>query len=168
MKGSLDLDKIVDSNNKDKDKKTKKKNVLLEPMLKKAQIVLGDKVKEVRTTKRLTDSACCLISDEKDVSGHLERLLKSAGQKIPERKPILELNPEHLLVKELIKVSDLGGGQIVGSDGSKVSEGITPAFKDLVSLLFDQAILSEGGHLDDPALFVKKLNGFLLDGLSKS
>ncbi len=165
MKGSLDLDK--ESNDSSKDKKSSETDNF-DLVLENAKSVLGDKVKEVRTTKRLTDSACCLISDDNDVSGHLERLLKSAGQNVPDRKPILELNPKHPLVKQLIKVSKNGGGQIVGSDGTKVSDGITSVFKDLVLLLFDQALLSEGGQLEDPALFVKKINGFLLDGLSKS
>ena len=165
MKGSLDFDKEKKNTSK-KEKTSEADNI--DAVIEKAKSVLGDKVKDVRTTQRLTDSACCLISDENDVSGHLERLLKSAGQNVPERKPILELNPKHPLVKQLIKVSDDGGGQIVGSDGTKVSDGISSVFRDLVLLLFDQALLSEGGQLEDPALFVKKLNGFLLEGLSKS
>ncbi len=115
----------------------------------------------------MTDSACCLISDEHDVSGHLERLLKSAGQSIPERKPILEINPNHPLVEQLFNESEQGGGSIVGADGSSVSDGITDKFSDLILVLFDQALLAEGGQLQDPSLFVKRLNGFLLDGLSK-
>jgi molecular chaperone HtpG len=131
------------------------------------QVKLGQKVKDIRLTSRLTDSACCLVSDDNDVSGHLERLLKSAGQNVPDRKPILELNPTHPIVEALIKESDAGGGQIVGADGNQVSDGVSTVFSDLVSLLFDQALLAEGGQPDDPASFVRRLNGFLLEGLSK-
>ena len=99
----------------------------------------------MRITRRLTESACCLVSDEHDMSGHLERLLKQAGQKAPDRKPILELNPEHPLVKALSQDSS--------------------AFDDLVWVLFDQAVLAEGGQPQDPAAFVKRLNSFLLRGL---
>ena len=140
-KGALDLGKLADDDTKPA-KETEKQ---YKPIVEKAQKVLGEKVKEVRITRRLTDSACCLVSDEHDMSGHLERLLKQAGQKAPDRKPILELNPEHPLVKAL-------------------SEDST-SFDDLVWVLFDQALLSEGGQPEDPAAFVKRLNGFLLRGL---
>ena len=169
-KGSLDLDKIDVSDEKEKDNKDKKDAddvAKFKSVIEKATKVLGVSVKEVRLSNRLTDSACCLISDENDVSGHLERLLKSAGQNIPERKPILELNPKHPLVDQLLHESEQGGGNIVGADGSNVSDGITEKFKDLVLVLFDQALLAEGGQLQDPSLFVKRLNGFLLDGLCK-
>lgn len=140
-KGALDLGKLADDDTKPA-KETEKQ---YKPIVEKAQKVLGEKVKEVRITRRLTDSACCLVSDEHDMSGHLERLLKQAGQKAPDRKPILELNPEHLLVKALSEDS--------------------ASFDDLVWVLFDQALLAEGGQPEDPAAFVKRLNGFLLRGL---
>ena len=140
-KGALDLGKLADDDTKPA-KETEKQ---YKPIVEKAQKVLGEKVKEVRITRRLTDSACCLVSDEHDMSGHLERLLKQAGQKAPDRKPILELNPEHPLVKALSEDS--------------------ASFDDLVWLLFDQALLAEGGQPEDPAAFVKRLNGFLLRGL---
>ena len=140
-KGALDLGKLADDDTKPA-KETEKQ---YKPIVEKAQKVLGEKVKEVRITRRLTDSACCLVSDEHDMSGHLERLLKQAGQKAPDRKPILELNPEHPLVKALSEDS--------------------ASFDDLVWVLFDQALLSEGGQPEDPAAFVKRLNGFLLRGL---
>jgi molecular chaperone HtpG len=140
-KGALDLGKLDD----DSSKPAKEIEAQYKPVVERAQKVLGDKVKEVRITNRLTESACCLVSDEHDVSGHLERLLKQAGQKAPDRKPILELNPEHPLVKALSQDS--------------------AAFDDLVWVLFDQALLAEGGQPDDPAAFVKRLNGFLLRGL---
>ena len=103
---------------------------------------LGDRVKEVRVTDRLTDSASCLVSADGDISGTLERLLKQAGQQAPERKPILEVNPQHPLVKQL------------GTE--------TARFDDWSSLLFDQAVLAEGGKLDDPSGFVKRMNELLL------
>ena len=168
-KGSVDLQKIGSDNNKDKpsDDSIKDLENKAQPVIEKAKKVLGQKVKDIRITNRLTDSACCLVSDDNDVSGHLERLLKSAGQNVPDRKPILELNPTHPIVLALIKESDAGGGQIVGPDGSQVSDGVSTVFSDLVSLLFDQALLAEGGQPDDPASFVRRLNGFLLEGLSK-
>ncbi len=140
-KGALDLGKLADDDTKPA-KETEKQS---KPTVENAQKVLGEKVKEVRITRRLTDSACCLVSDEHDMSGHLERLLKQAGQKAPDRKPILELNPEHPLVKALSEDS--------------------ASFDDLVWVLFDQALLAEGGQPEDPAAFVKRLNGFLLRGL---
>ncbi|MGE0803768.1 MAG: molecular chaperone HtpG, partial [Lautropia sp.] len=84
----------------------------------------------------------CLISDEGDISGNLERLLKQAGQKVPDRKPILEINPDHPLVKRL--------------------RDETRHFDDWSQLLFDQALLAEGGHLEDPAGFVRRMNELLL------
>jgi molecular chaperone HtpG len=168
-KGSLDLSKVKDSSS---DAETKKEEKAREedqraakPAVEKAAKVLGEKVKEVRLSERLTDSACCLVSDEHDVSGHLERLLKAAGQKAPERKAILELNPSHPIVKALVAESDAGGGQIVGADGNQVSDGVTETFSDLVWLLHDQALLAEGGQPEDPAAFVGRLNRFLLKGL---
>ncbi len=106
---------------------------------------LGERVKDVRVSVRLTDSAACLVSDEGDISGHLERLLKQAGQTAPARKPILEINPSHALLGPL------------KADPAKCAQW--------APLLFDQAVLAEGGHLEDPAGFVKRLNDMLV-GLS--
>jgi len=166
-KGALDLDKIESSETKDSEPEKVDNPDKFKVVIEKAAKVLGSSVKEVRLSNRLTDSACCLISDEHDVSGHLERLLKSAGQNIPERRPILEINPSHPLVEQLFNESEQGGGNIVGADGANVSDGITDKFSDLILVLFDQALLAEGGQLQDPSLFVKRLNGFLLDGLRK-
>ena len=166
-KGSVDLQNVGTDKNKSSDENIKNIEEKAQPVIEKAKKVLGKKIKDIRLTTRLTDSACCLVSDDNDVSGHLERLLKSAGQNVPDRKPILELNPTHPIVEALIKESEAGGGQIVGADGNQVSDGVSPVFSDLVSLLFDQALLAEGGQPDDPASFVRRLNGFLLEGLSK-
>jgi molecular chaperone HtpG len=168
-KGSLDLSKVKDLESEAEakaDTKAREEDQrAAKPAVEKAAKVLGEKVKEVRLTERLTDSACCLVSDDHDVSGHLERLLKASGQKAPERRPILELNPSHPIVKALVAESDAGGGQIVGADGQQVSDGLTETFSDLVWLLHDQALLAEGGQPEDPAAFVGRLNRFLLKGL---
>ena len=103
---------------------------------------LAEKVKEVRVTHRLTDSPACLVADEHDMSANLARLLKSAGQKAPATRPILEINPDHPVVLRL-KTED-------------------ERFDDWASVLFDQALLAEGGQLDDPASFVKRVNQLML------
>ncbi|MEY3182730.1 MAG: hypothetical protein RLZ35_715 [Pseudomonadota bacterium] len=106
--------------------------------------VLGDRVKDIRLTDRLTDSPACIVVDEHDMSAQMERLMRAAGQQVPAHKPILELNPTHLMVQQLKKVSG------------------TPHFSDWTWVLLDQAVLAEGGHLDDPASFVRRFNQLLL------
>ena len=171
-KGSLDLSKVKDlpsdTDTKSDEKARKEDQRAAKPAVEKAAKVLGEKVKEVRLSERLTDYACCLVSDEHDVSGHLERLLKASGQKAPERRPILELNPSHPIVKALVAESEAGGGQILGADGAQVTDGLTETFSDLVWLLHDQALLAEGGQPEDPAAFVGRLNRFLLKGLGSA
>ncbi len=104
---------------------------------------LGARVKEVRVTMRLTESPACLVADESDIGGNLARILKAAGQKVPESAPILEINPSHPIVLRL-----------------KHEEN---RFDDWAALLFEQALLAEGGELEDPAGFVKRLNSLLLE-----
>ena len=94
-------------------------------------------------THRLTDSPACLVVGEHDISGNLERILKAAGQNTPESKPILEINPNHELIKKLEKVDE------------------NQLFSDYASVIFDQAILAEGGQLDDPIGYVNKVNKFI-------
>ncbi len=106
---------------------------------------LGEQVKEVRVTHRLTESPACLVVAEHDPGRRLERLLKAAGQQAPETRPVLEINPQHPLVARLQDTAD------------------DDRFQDWTQLLFDQALLSEGGQLDDPAGFVRRLNGMLLE-----
>lgn len=106
-------------------------------------VSLAEKVKEVRVTHRLTDSPACLVADEHDMSANLARLLKSAGQKVPATRPILEINPGHPVVLRL-----------------KTEE---KRFDEWASVLFDQALLAEGGQLDDPASFVKRVNQLMLE-----
>lgn len=103
--------------------------------------VLGDSVKDVRLTNRLTESPACLVADENDPGANLERIMKAMGQDAPESKPILELNPEHVIIKALDADSD--------------------AFADWAQVLFDQAALSEGAQLQDPARYVKMVNRLL-------
>ncbi len=105
---------------------------------------LAERVKEVRVTHRLTTSPACLVADEHELGAHLERLLKAAGQDVPATPPILEINPEHPIVRRLWREQ----------------EG--PRFEDWARILFDQALLSEGGRLDDPAGFVHRLNEMFL------
>ena len=105
---------------------------------------LGDKVKDVRISTRLTESPSCLVADEHEIGGNLARILKAAGQKVPQARPILEINPAHAIVSRL-----------------KPDEG---RFADWASLLFDQAVLAEGGQLEDPAGFVKLSNQLMLGG----
>ncbi|WP_022653705.1 molecular chaperone HtpG [Aquaspirillum serpens] len=140
-KGALDLDELADAEEK---KEQEKVEEALKPVVERVKTVLADKVKEVRVTHRLTDSPSCLVVDEYGMSTHLERLLKQAGQKVDSSKPILELNPEHELVKRLDR------------------EQSEDRFADLSALLFEQALLAEGGQLADPAQFVKRMNKLLL------
>ena len=140
-KGDLDLGKLEDESEKGKKKKIEEK---AKTLIEKIKISLGGKVKDVKVTHRLTDSPACLVVGENDISGNLERILKAAGQNTPDNKPILEINPEHKLIEKL-----------------KTFEG-TDDFDEYTSVIFDQAMLSEGAQLDDPVSFVKKINRFLV------
>ncbi len=143
-KGGVSLEGIGadDDDSQSADKPDEK---ALEPLMKRIKDVLGDSVGEVRISQRLTDSPACLVADEHALSGHLERLLKDAGQSVPATSRHLELNPGHALVKRLE----------VEADGKR--------FEDWCHLLYDQAWLAEGGQLEDPSQFVRRLNGVLLD-----
>ncbi len=138
-KGDLDLGKLEDEAEKKQKEETESE---YKALVDKMQASLKDKAKEVRITFRLTDSPACLVAGEHELSGNLLRMLKAAGQAAPDTKPILEINPHHPLVQRL-----------------KYEEA---KFDDWSSLLFDQAMLAEGGQLADPAGFVKKLNDMLL------
>ncbi len=141
-KGGLDLGKLEDEAEKKEHAETETQYQELVGKMKEA---LADKAKEVRVTFRLTDSPACLVADEHELSGNLLRMLKAAGQAAPESKPILEINPQHPLVTRL-KYEDAAGEK----------------FKDWAHILFDQALLAEGGTLADPASFVKRMNEMLL------
>jgi molecular chaperone HtpG len=147
-RGDLDLGKLEDQAEQEAHGKQAEEFKDLVTSVKEA---LGDRVKEVRITHRLTDSPACLVVDEHDFSGNLVRLLKAVGQPAPASKPIFELNPEHPLVARL-----------------KSTDSASAHFKDWSLILFDQAVLAEGGQLDDPAGFVKRLNAMMLDGSIKA
>jgi molecular chaperone HtpG len=137
-KGSVDLGKLEDEAEK---KHAEDTATAFKPTLERLKVSLKDRAKDVRVTTRLVDSPACLVVEEGDVSGHLARLLKQAGQGAPAAQPILEVNPEHALVKRL-----------------ESSEH----FDELAAILFDQALLAEGGQLEDPAGYVKRVNALLL------
>ena len=137
-KGSVDLGTLEDEAEK---KQAEEVATAFQPTLERLKVSLKDRAKDVRVTTRLVDSPACLVVDEGDMSGHLARLLKQAGQGAPASQPILEVNAEHALVKKL-----------------QTSEH----FDDLAGILFDQALLAEGGQLEDPAGYVKRVNALLL------
>jgi molecular chaperone HtpG len=138
-KGDLDLGQLEDENEKKQKEETETD---FKELVDKMKVALAEKAKDVRVTFRLTDSPACLVAGENELSGNLLRMLKAAGQTAPDTKPTLEINPHHPLVQRL-KYEDA-------------------KFDDWSSLLFDQALLAEGGQLSDPAGFVKKLNDMLL------
>jgi len=140
-KGALDLGQLAD-----KDEATAREQAEndFKDVLERIQNVLGDRVKAVRITDRLTESPACLVADENDISTNFERLLKAAGQETPNVKPILEINPHHALVTRL------------------KTETEETRLADVTWVLFDQAVLAEGGQLSDPAAFVRRVNALIL------
>ena len=139
-KGDLDLGELEDQADKaQQDKDADRFKALTD----KIKTTLGDNVKVVRVTHGLTDSPACLVAGEHDMNANLARMLKAAGQAAPEAKPILEINPQHPVVQRL-----------------QVEES---RFDDWAAVLFDQALLAEGGQLDDPASFVKRVNQLMLE-----
>jgi molecular chaperone HtpG len=139
-KGGLDLGALEDEAER---KEGDDEATELRTLLGKIKDSLGERVKDVRVTRRLTESPACLVADEHGVSGNLARMLKAAGQRVPDSKPILEINPKHPVVLRL-KAED-------------------KRFDDWVAVLLDQAILAEGGQLDDPTTFVRRINQLLLE-----
>lgn len=141
-KGALDLSHLADAEEK---AAQEQEATALKPLTERLEKALGERVKEVRVTHRLTDSPACLVVGEGELSGNLERLLKSAGQKAPTVVPILEINPRHPLVKRIEAESD-------------------ERTADWASVLFDEALLAEGAQLPDPAAFVRRLNALMFGG----
>jgi len=137
-KGAIDLGKLQDEDEKKKAEEAAEVN---KPLLDRLKASLKDRAKDVRISTRLVDSPACIVVEEGDVSGHLARLLKQAGQAAPVSLPTLEINADHALVKKL---------------------DTSVHFDDLANVLFDQAVLAEGGHLEDPAAYVKRVNAMLL------
>ncbi|WP_353569832.1 molecular chaperone HtpG [Candidatus Albibeggiatoa sp. nov. BB20] len=136
-KGDLDLTHLESEEEKQEAEKAKEE---VQPLAERIQTALSEKVKEVQVTHRLTSSPACLVADAHGMDASLERLLKQAGQEIPDSKPILEINPTHPLITKLQAESD------------------DDKFKDWALILFDQALLSEGGQLEDPSAFVSRIN----------
>ena len=136
-KGAVDLGKLQDEDEK---KAAETAAESFKPTLDKLKTALQDKAKDVRVTTRLVDSPACLVVEDGEYSTQLARLLKQAGQTAPEVKPILEVNTDHTLVKKLLA---------------------TDAFDDMAHILFDQALLAEGGLPEDPASYVRRVNSLL-------
>ena len=146
-KGDLDLGKLQD---KDEEAAAKKIEDEYKDLVKRVQDALGEDVKEVRVSHRLTDSPSCLVLDTHEMPIHLQQVMKQAGHELPVSKPILEINPEHVLVARLNQVQD------------------EARFGDWSRLLLEQAMLSEGAQLEDPVAFVKRMNSLLLDASASS
>ncbi|MBL8327211.1 MAG: molecular chaperone HtpG [Rubrivivax sp.] len=136
-KGAIDLGKLQDETEK---KQAEEAAESFKPVLERLKVSLGARAKDVRATSRLVDSPACIVVEDGDMSAHLARLLKQAGQAAPAGKPILEVNPQHALLKKL---------------------GASEQFDDLAQILFDQALLAEGGQLEDPAAYVQRVNRLL-------
>ena len=134
-KGDVDLgadeDKQEDAEQKDAEK---------DPLLKRLSEALADEVSEVRSSQRLTESASCLVLSEQELAMHMRRMLEQAGQAMPDSKPLLEVNLDHELLKQVSAIES------------------EEEFKDWATLLFEQAVLAEGGQLEDPAGFVQRVN----------
>jgi molecular chaperone HtpG len=127
---------LADLDNKEDKEAKEKVSKNFEKVIEKMGKILDSQVKEVKISNRLSESPSCLVADENEMGGNMERIMKSLGQDVPDTKPILEINPKHALVKKLKTKID----------------------KDLVQVLFDQAVLSEGGQLKEPAEFIKRMN----------
>lgn len=141
-KGALDLGELDSEEEKKQQEETAKE---LEGLLERSKKVLADRVEDVRITHRLTESPACLVLGEHELGLQMRRIMEAAGQKVPDSKPCLELNPEHPLVKKLDQEPD------------------EERFADLAQILFDQAQLAAGGQLDDPGSYVQRLNKLLLE-----
>lgn len=138
-KGKVDL-----GHDADDAKEVEKQEKSLAPMLEQIKGVLKDRVKDVHITHRLTNSPACIVADENDMGFEMQRILQSAGQSLPDSKPIFEINPEHALIKRLHGIED------------------DSLFAEWVVVLFEQAVLAEGGQLDNPADFVNRVNQLLI------
>ncbi|MFT5937226.1 MAG: molecular chaperone HtpG, partial [Pseudohongiellaceae bacterium] len=141
-RGELDLGKLEGEEDKQKQEETEKE---FKDLVTRIKTTLGDDVKEVRVTNRLTDSPACLSVDDNDMGAQMRKIMEASGQAVPETKPIFEINPDHALVIKLDTEQD------------------EDRFSDLVRILFGQAQLSEGGQLDNPGEFSSRLNKLLLE-----
>ena len=141
--GSLDLGSLEDKKELEEKKVESEKN--FKEVIEKMKKSLGDRVKEIRLTHRLTDSPACVVFDNDELSGHMQRMLKAAGQAVPLSKPILELNPEHTMLQKIQQEND---------------DARLARWSDL---LLNQALLAEGEQLENPAAFVKSLNQLVME-----
>ncbi len=141
-KGAVDLGTLQDEAEK---KAAEEAAEQFKPLLVKLKDALHDKAEDVRVTTRLVDSAACLVVQDQGMSNQLARMMKAAGQKMPDTKPVLEVNPDHPLIKKLID-----------------TEASSPRFDDLAQIVFDQALLAEGGLPADPAAYVRRVNALLV------
>ncbi len=141
-RGDLDLGDMDDEETKKAHEESEKE---VEGLVERVKTALGDKVKEVRFTHRLTDSPACVVADDHDMSSQMQKLMEQVGQAVPESKPVFELNPEHQLVKHLNNEQD------------------EDKFGQWAEVLLDQAMLAERGSLKNPAGFVSRLNKLMLN-----
>ncbi|SPY07388.1 molecular chaperone HtpG [Oligella urethralis] len=139
-KGALDLDALADEDEKKRQEAVSEE---FKPLVEKLEQALGEQIKEVKVSWRLVDSPACVVVGQHELSPHLVSMLKAAGQEVPNVKPTLEINPEHALIKRIEAASD-------------------DDFADWASVLLDQAMLSEGAQIADPAAFVKRMNSLFL------
>ncbi|MCP4408892.1 MAG: molecular chaperone HtpG [Gammaproteobacteria bacterium] len=146
-KGDLDLGDIETADDKEQHKKIEKE---AKDIVKRIKKVLGEKVEEVRVSHRLTNSPACIVLNDQDMALYMQHLLKQAGHDMPSSKPVLEVNPSHPIITRMSEQTE------------------DKQFTDWSNLLFDQAILAEGGQLEDPAGFVSKLNELMLDMVKDS
>ena len=137
-KGAVDLGDLTDDAEKEEARQAEES---LKPVVEKLQSVLADRAKEVRVSSRLVDSPACLVVGDGELTPQMAQMLKAMGQPVPDVKPILEINPTHPLIERLEASSD---------------------FDDLAQVVFDQALLADGGQLDDPAGYLKRINKLLL------
>jgi molecular chaperone HtpG len=141
-KGRLELGKLED----EEEKKAQEQDAgEFKELAERVRKALGERVKDVRVTHRLTESPACLVSDQYDVGANLHRIMKAVGQKAPDWKPILEINPRHPLVQRM------------------KADPASTRLDDMSHILFDQSLLAEGGQVEDPAAFVKRLNELMLE-----
>lgn len=141
-KGAVDLGDLTDEAEKEDAKKAEE---TLKPVVEKLKGVLGSRAKDVRVSNRLVDSPALLVTADGELSPQMIQMLKQMGQPVPESKPILEVNPSHPLIQKLEKADQLDG-----------------YFEELAQVIFDQALLAEGGQLDDPAAYLKRVNALLM------
>ncbi len=143
-RGELDLGELETESEKELNKKIAEQHA---PLVERIKTSLGDRVKDVRVSSRLTDSPCCVVGDKQDMASHMARLLRQTGQEVPTMKPVFEVNVEHALIKHLEQMQD------------------EAQFGEMLGILMDQAVLAEGGQLPDPAAAVARMNRFMMQHL---